>query len=190
MSNYIFIVSAPSGAGKSSLLKAFLETQIGKDNFVVATSHTTRAPRVGETNGKEYHFVSVEKFEQMLKENGFIEYAKVFRNYYGTSKAEIDKLLAEGKNIILEIDWQGAQQTRVIYGAKAKSIFILPPSMDELRKRLETRNTDSKETIDYRMDQAEAEISHADEFDYQLINDDFSQSLKKLCKYFEENIQG
>ncbi|API86956.1 guanylate kinase [Francisella uliginis] len=190
MSNYIFIVSAPSGAGKSSLLKAFLETQVGRDNFAVATSHTTRAPRTGETNGKEYHFVSIAEFEQMLRKDGFIEYAKVFKNYYGTSKAEIDKLLAEGKNIILEIDWQGAQQTRVIYGSRAKSIFILPPSMDELRKRLETRNTDSKDIIDYRMDQAEAEISHANEFDYQLVNDDFSQSLEQLCEYFEANIQG
>ncbi|ASG67765.1 guanylate kinase [Francisella halioticida] len=190
MSNYIFIVSAPSGAGKSSILKAFLETQIGKDKFAIATSHTTRDPRAGETNGKEYHFVSIAKFEQMLKEASFIEYAKVFKNYYGTSKAEINKLLSEGKNIILEIDWQGAQQTREIYGQKAKSIFILPPSMEELRKRLEARNTDSKDTIDYRMNQAESEISHANEFDYQLVNDDFSQSLEQLCKYFEENIQG
>lgn len=189
MSNYIFIVSAPSGAGKSSLLKAFLETQIGKENFAVATSHTTRDPRVGETNGKEYHFVTIAEFEEMLNNDGFIEYAKVFKNYYGTSKAEIDRLLAEGKSIILEIDWQGAQQTRAIYGQKAKSIFILPPSMGELRKRLESRNTDSKETIDYRMEQAESEISHADEFDCQLVNDDFSQSLEQLCKYFEENIQ-
>ncbi|WP_265658493.1 guanylate kinase [Francisella philomiragia] len=189
MSNYIFIVSAPSGAGKSSLLKAFLETEIGKENFAVATSHTTRYPRIGETNGKEYHFVSIIEFEKMLDANGFIEYAKVFKNYYGTSKSEIDKLLAQGKNIILEIDWQGAQQTRAIYGNKAKSIFILPPSMDELRKRLETRNTDSKDIIDYRMSQAESEISHADEYDYQLVNDDFSQSLEQLCKYFEENIQ-
>ncbi|MBK2028267.1 guanylate kinase [Francisella noatunensis] len=189
MSNYIFIVSAPSGAGKSSLLKAFLETEIGKENFAVATSHTTRYPRIGETNGKEYHFVSIIEFEKMLDANGFIEYAKVFKNYYGTSKSEIDKLLAQGKNIILEIDWQGAQQTRSIYENKAKSIFILPASMDGLRKRLETRNTDSKEVIDYRMSQAESEISHADEYDYQLINDDFSQSLEQLCKYFEENIQ-
>ncbi|AJI74570.1 guanylate kinase [Francisella philomiragia subsp. philomiragia ATCC 25015] len=189
MSNYIFIVSAPSGAGKSSLLKAFLETEIGKENFAVATSHTTRDPRIGETNGKEYHFVSIIEFEKMLDANGFIEYAKVFKNYYGTSKSEIDKLLTQGKNIILEIDWQGAQQTRSIYGHKAKSIFILPPSMDELRKRLETRNTDSKDIIDYRMSQAESEISHADEYDYQLVNDDFSQSLEQLCKYFEENIQ-
>ena len=189
MSNYIFIVSAPSGAGKSSLLKAFLETEIGKENFAVATSHTTRDPRVSETNGKEYHFVTIVEFEEMLQADGFVEYAKVFKNYYGTSKAEIDRLLKAGKSIILEIDWQGAQQTRAIYGQKAKSVFILPPSMEELRRRLESRNTDSKEIIDYRMEQAEAEISHADEFDYQLLNDDSSQSLEQLCKYFEENIQ-
>lgn len=189
MGNYIFIVSAPSGAGKSSLLKAFLETQIGKNNFAVATSHTTRDPRVGETNGKEYYFVTIAEFQKMLDQDSFIEYAKVFKNYYGTSKAEIDRLLAAGKNIILEIDWQGAQQARAIYKNKAKSIFILPPSMTELKKRLQARNTDSKEVIDYRMTQAESEISHADEFDFKLVNDDFAQSLKQLCEYFEENIQ-
>lgn len=189
MNNYIFIVSAPSGAGKSSLLKAFLATDIGKDNFAVAISHTTREPRVGEINSREYYFVTVAEFEQLLSQDGFIEYAKVFKNYYGTSKAELDRLLALGKNIILEIDWQGAQQTRAIYGDRAKSIFILPPSLDELRKRLEKRNTDSKETIDYRMEQVQSEISHADEYDYLLVNDDFSQSLEQLCKYFEQNIQ-
>lgn len=189
MSNYIFIVSAPSGAGKSSLLKAFLATKVGKENFSVATSHTTRAPRAGEINGREYYFVTIAEFEQLLSQDGFIEYAKVFKNYYGTSKAEIDRLLAASKNIILEIDWQGAQQTRAIYGDRAKSMFILPPSLDELRKRLEKRNTDSKETMNYRMEQAQSEISHADGYDCQLVNDDFSQSLEQLCKYFEENIQ-
>ncbi|APC91678.1 MULTISPECIES: guanylate kinase [Francisella] len=189
MSNYIFIVSAPSGAGKSSLLKAFLATKVGKENFTIATSHTTREPRTDEVNGREYHFVTIAEFEQMLNQDGFIEYAKVFKNYYGTSKAEIDSLLAANKNIILEIDWQGAQQTRAIYGDRAKSIFILPPSLDELRKRLEKRNTDSKETIDYRMEQAETEISHATEYDCQLVNDDFSQSLEQLCQYFAKNIQ-
>ena len=190
MNNYIFIVSAPSGAGKSSLLKAFLATDIGKDKFAVATSHTTREPRVGEINGREYHFVTVAEFELLLSKNSFIEYAKIFKNYYGTSKPEIDRLLAAGKNIILEIDWQGAQQIRAIYGDRAKSVFILPPSLDDLRNRLEKRNTDSKETIDYRMEQAQSEISHANEYDCQLVNDDFSQSLEQLCKYFEENIQG
>lgn len=133
--------------------------------------------------------MTIAEFEQLLSQDGFIEYAKVFKNYYGTSKAEIDTLLAASKNIILEINWQGAQQTRAIYGDRAKSMFILPPSLDELRKRLEKRNTDSKESIDYRMEQAQSEISHANRYDCQLVNDDFSQSLEQLCKYFEENIQ-
>ena len=184
MSNYIFIVSAPSGSGKSSLLKAFLNSDIGKDNFAVATSHTTRDPRVGEEHGREYYFTSINDFENLLKEDSFVEYAKVFKNYYGTSKAEIDRLLAAGKNIILEIDWQGAQQTRVIYKQKSKSIFILPPSLEELRNRLETRNTDSKEVIDHRMEEAESEISHAKDYDCELINDDFDKTLEELMKYF------
>jgi guanylate kinase len=184
MSNYIFIVSAPSGAGKSSLLKAFLNTDIGKDDFAIAISHTTREPRVGEEHGREYYFTSVSEFEILLKKESFIEYAKVFKNYYSTSKTEIDRLLAAGKNIILEIDWQGAEQTRAIYKEKTKSIFILPPSLDELRNRLETRNTDSKEIIEHRMQQAESEISHAKDYDCELINDDFNNSLEELIKYF------
>ena len=184
MSNYIFIVSAPSGAGKSSLLKAFLNSEVGRDNFAVAVSHTTRAPRIGEEHGREYYYTSINDFENLIKEDGFIEYAKVFKNYYGTSKYEIDRLLAAGKNIILEIDWQGAEQTRAIYKNKAKSIFILPPSLEELRNRLETRNTDSKEVINHRMEEAESEISHAKDYDCELINDDFDKSLTKLIEYF------
>jgi len=189
MSNYIFIVSAPSGAGKSSLLKAFLNSDIGRDNFAVAVSHTTRDPRVGEEHGREYYFTSINDFENLLKEDGFIEYAKVFKNYYGTSKSEIDRLLAAGKSIILEIDWQGAEQTRAIYKDKARSIFILPPSLAELRNRLESRNTDSKETINYRMEQAENEISHADDYEYKLVNDDFDKSVKELTQYFANTIK-
>ncbi|GAB4222652.1 MAG: guanylate kinase [Francisella sp.] len=187
MSNYIFVVSAPSGAGKSSLLKSFLNFDSDKDKFAVAISHTTREARPGEVNGREYYFVTVDEFEKMIKEDGFIEYAKVFKNYYGTSKAEIDRLFSEGKNIILEIDWQGARQVRSIYGDKLKSIFILPPSLEELRARLENRNTDSKETIDYRMEQAQTEISHACEYDFKLVNDDFNVALQKLSHYFKEN---
>lgn len=189
MSNYIFIVSAPSGAGKSSLLKAFLNTDIGKQNFAIAISHTTRDPRAGEEHGREYYFTQISEFENLLQDDGFIEYAKVFKNYYGTSKAEIDRLLKAGKSIILEIDWQGAEQTRAIYGEKAKSVFILPPSLDELRNRLESRNTDSKEIIDYRMEQAKDEISHADDYDYKLINDDFDNSIKELTQYFANTIK-
>ncbi len=189
MSNYIFIVSAPSGAGKSSLLKAFLNSEIGKNDFAVAVSHTTRAPRVDEEHGREYYFTSINDFESLLKQNAFIEYAKVFKNYYGTSKSEIDRLLDTGKNIILEIDWKGAEQTRAIYKDKAKSIFILPPSLEELRSRLETRNTDSKEVIDHRMNEAENEISHAKDYDCELINDDFDRALSELMEYFSTTIE-
>jgi len=189
MNNYIFVVSAPSGAGKTSLLKEFLSTDFGKQNFVVAISHTTRLPRAGEINGKEYHFISVENFEQMISDNGFVEYAKVFTNYYGTSVIEIDKLLSESKNIILEIDWQGAIQTRNIYKDKCKSLFVLPPSLIELESRLKNRKTDSVDVIAYRMEQAESEISHVSEYDFSLINDDFTESVKKLENYFRDNIQ-
>jgi guanylate kinase len=189
MSNYIFVVSAPSGAGKTSLLKKFLSTYFGKQNFIVATSHTTRLPRIGEINGKEYHFTSVENFEKLINNNGFVEYAKVFTNYYGTSVIEVDKLLAEGKNIILEIDWQGARQARDIYKDKCKSLFILPPSLAELENRLKKRETDSIAVIAHRMEQAESEISHASEYDMSLINDDFAESVKKLENYFRENIK-
>ena len=189
MNNYIFVVSAPSGAGKSSLLNAFLQTEVGKTNFSVAISHTTRTPRQNETEGKEYYFVDTKKFKDMLKKDDFLEYAQVFKNYYGTSKVEIDRLLKVGKNVILEIDWQGAEQTRAIYKDRAKSLFILPPSLDELRHRLESRNTDSKETINYRLAQAEDDMSHADEYDYKLINNDFNDALDELSKYFAKNIK-
>ncbi|RUS70076.1 hypothetical protein EGW08_022168, partial [Elysia chlorotica] len=177
------VVSAPSGAGKSSLLKKFFSTKFAQDNFTLATSHTTRAPREGEENGVAYHFTTIEEFQKMLDANGFVEYAKVFKNYYGTSKAEIDMLLKHNKNIILEIDWQGAQQTRKIYNDKVKSIFILPPSLAELRNRLESRATDAMEVIDHRMHEAESEISHANEYDYQLINDDFDKASEELMNY-------
>ena len=189
MSNYIFVVSAPSGAGKTSLLKEFLKSPFGTENFTVATSHTTRASRDGEQDGREYHFTTIARFEELVKNNGFVEYAKVFTNYYGTSVAEVDKLLAKGKNIILEIDWQGARQTRDIYGDRCKSLFILPPSLEELENRLRKRETDSEEIITYRMEQAESEISHAPEYDVSLINDDFAKSLEKLEQYFRENIK-
>lgn len=189
MSNYIFIVSAPSGAGKSSLLKAFLNSDIGKNDFAVAVSHTTRNLRAGEKHGSEYYFTNIHDFESLLQQNSFIEYAKVFKNYYGTSKAEVDNLLAAGKNIILEIDWQGAEQARAIYKDKVKSIFILPPSLQELRNRLELRNTDTKEVINHRMQEAENEISHAKDYDYQLVNDDFDNTLAKLTQYFSTTIR-
>ena len=188
MNNYIFVVSAPSGAGKTSLLRAFLNTDLGKEKFTVATSHTTRQAREGEINGVDYHFINQCKFKEMVENKQFIEYAQVFTNYYGTSKVEIDKLLKLGKNIILEIDWQGAKQARNIYKEKCKSLFILPPSLEELEQRLKQRSTDSDEVINYRMKMAINEIKHANEYDENLVNNDFEKALKELKNYFLKNL--
>jgi guanylate kinase len=172
----IFIISAPSGAGKSSLVKALcsLDKQIK-----VSVSHTTRPKREGEKHGVHYFFISREEFARMLLEQQFLEYAKVYDNYYGTHIATIQHLQDIGQDIILEIDWQGANQVRRIYPL-ATLIFILPPSLDELRRRLVLRNTDSKEIIQQRLNLAADDISHAKEFDYIVINDDFDTAVQDL----------
>lgn len=176
----LYIVSAPSGAGKTSLVSALLEAD---PKVEVSVSHTTRAPRSGEENGVNYNFVSVEEFETIIGEAGFLEHAKVFENYYGTSQAWVEQRLKSGKDVILEIDWQGAQQVRRLI-PEALSIFILPPSKAELEKRLKGRGTDSEETIAKRMAQATSESSHYSEYDYLIINDDFDSALADLKGVF------
>ncbi|MBQ4846410.1 MULTISPECIES: guanylate kinase [unclassified Pseudoalteromonas] len=172
----LFILSAPSGAGKSSLIKALLD----KHNDVkVSVSHTTRNPRPGENNAEHYHFVNVEQFKSLIEKNDFFEWAQVFENYYGTSKAAIEQQLAAGIDVFLDIDWQGAQQVRKLM-PEVKTIFILPPSKTELEQRLNNRGQDSQEVIASRMAQAKSESSHYSEFDYVLINDDFAATLKQL----------
>ncbi|MBQ4862256.1 guanylate kinase [Pseudoalteromonas sp. MMG013] len=172
----LFILSAPSGAGKSSLIKALLD----KHNDVkVSVSHTTRNPRPGENNAEHYHFVNVEQFKSLIEKNDFFEWAQVFENYYGTSKAAIEQQLAAGIDVFLDIDWQGAQQVRKLM-PEVKTIFILPPSKTELEQRLNNRGQDSQEVIASRMAQAKSESSHYSEFDYVLINDDFEATLKQL----------
>ncbi|WP_440994200.1 guanylate kinase [Cysteiniphilum litorale] len=177
----VYIVSAPSGAGKTSLLKALLETN---DGVAVSVSHTTRKPRPQEINGQHYHFVSHEVFETMITEDEFIEYAKVFDHYYGTSKASIETLTQKGLDVILEIDWQGARQAREIFKNNCVSIFILPPSLDALHDRLTRRAQDSKEVIERRMQDAQNEASHANEYDYVIINDNFNEALADLRACF------
>ena len=172
----LFIVSAPSGAGKTSLVKALVESN---PNVVVSVSHTTRKIRPGEMDGKDYFFTSIEDFQNMIEKNEFIEHAKVFDNYYGTSQLLIDKQIAQGLNVILEIDWQGAAQVRERIN-DIQSIFILPPSKAELENRLRGRGQDSEEIIARRMRDAENEMSHFEEFDYIILNDDFDQALKEL----------
>lgn len=174
----LFIISAPSGAGKSSLIKAYL-TQSNLHPAIVSVSHTTRAPRPGENDGEHYHFVEKHQFEDLIKQNAFVEYATVFGNYYGTSKATINESLTQGINVFLDIDWQGARQVREIM-PDAKSIFILPPSITELEKRLFKRGQDSHDVIEKRMQKARSEMSHYNEYDYIIINDDFNTSVQQL----------
>jgi len=172
----LFIISAPSGAGKTSLVKALVDST---PKAVVSVSHTTREMRPGEVEGENYFFTSYEKFLQMIKQNEFLEYAKVFDNFYGTSQSSVEKRLDQGLKVILEIDWQGAEQVRErIQGAQ--SIFILPPSKTELETRLRGRGQNSEEIIARRMRDAESEISHYDEFDFIVLNDDFGEALREL----------
>jgi len=174
----LFILSAPSGAGKSSLIKALL-SQDSSRAMQVSVSHTTRESRPGENNGEHYHFISVEKFKQQIANNEFYEHAEVFGNYYGTSETAIDLQLAQGIDVFLDIDWQGAQQVRM-KKPNVTTIFISPPSKEELENRLNKRGQDSEEIIQSRMAQAQAECSHYNEFDYIIVNDDFDQALTDL----------
>lgn len=174
----LFIISAPSGAGKSSLIHAYLE-QKHRYPAKVSISHTTRDPRPGEQHGEHYYFVDHNQFKTLIDDQAFVEYAQVFDHYYGTSKNEIEQSLLQGINVFLDIDWQGAQQVRTKMPI-SKSIFILPPSLNELEKRLVKRGQDSQQVIQKRMQKAKAEMSHYNEYDYIIINDNFNTSLEAL----------
>ncbi|MDC9603676.1 guanylate kinase [Xenorhabdus griffiniae] len=174
----LYIVSAPSGAGKSSLIQALLKTQPLYDTQV-SVSHTTRQARPGENHGEHYFFVTMDEFQDMINHDEFLEYACVFGNYYGTSRKVIEDTLASGVDVFLDIDWQGAQQIRQKMPT-ARSIFILPPSKEELLRRLRGRGQDSEEIIAKRMAQAVAEMEHYNEYDYVIINDDFNTALADL----------
>jgi guanylate kinase len=174
----LFILSAPSGAGKSSLIKALL-SQDSSRAMQVSVSHTTRNSRPGEHDGEHYHFISVQQFKQQIAKNEFYEHAEVFGNYYGTSETAIDLQLAQGIDVFLDIDWQGAQQVR-LKKPDVTTIFISPPSKKELENRLNKRGQDSEKIIQSRMAQAQAECSHYNEFDYIIVNDDFDQALSEL----------
>lgn len=172
----LFIVSAPSGAGKTTLVRELIESL---DGIRVSVSHTTRAQRDGEVNDVNYHFVTVAEFEAMAARGEFFEHARVFDNFYGTSRPAVEALLEAGQDVILEIDWQGARQVRGQM-PDAVSIFILPPSRDELERRLASRGTDEHAVIARRMRDAVSEMSHFDEYDYLVINDDFTTALREL----------
>ena len=172
----LFIIAAPSGCGKTSLVKALLESST---KLAVSVSHTTRKPRKAEIDGKNYHFVSKERFGEMISNNDFVEFAKVFGNMYGTARSNIKEKLDANIDIILEIDWQGARQVRENM-PNSISIFILPPSKNVLLQRLIERGQDDDETISKRMKNSESEMSHYDEFEYLVINDQFDSALNDL----------
>lgn len=176
----LYIVSAPSGAGKTSLVKALIDAM---PQVRVSVSHTTRPMRPGEVDGVNYHFVDRADFLARLEAGEFLEYAEVFGNLYGTSQRWLTETLAEGFDLILEIDWQGAQQVRRLM-PEARSIFILPPTQEALRQRLTNRGQDSDEVIERRMREAVAEMSHYVEYDYLVINDDFAHALEDLKAIF------
>ncbi|TNG91688.1 guanylate kinase [Pasteurellaceae bacterium USgator11] len=175
---HLYIVSAPSGAGKSSLISALLQ-QLPPGKARVSVSHTTRQARPGEQHGTHYYFSGVDEFENLIAQGLFLEYANVFGNYYGTSIPMIEQNLAQGIDVFLDIDWQGAQQVRSKM-PDCKSIFILPPSLQELERRLVGRGQDSAAVIAERMAKAISEMEHYHEYDYLIINDNFEDSVEEI----------
>jgi guanylate kinase len=172
----LFVIAAPSGAGKTSLVKAVLDRDPA---LRVSVSHTTRKQREKEIPGRDYNFVNVEEFKRLKEAGEFLEHAQVFDNFYGTGRAQVQALRNAGHDVILEIDWQGAQQVRKA-APDCKTVFILPPSRVELETRLRNRRTDSDEVIERRLRDAVADMSHFDEFDYVIVNDDFEAAVAQL----------
>jgi guanylate kinase len=179
----LYIISAPSGAGKTSLVQSLL-TML--PDVVASVSHTTRPPRPEEVDGRNYHFIDEARYQRMVEDGEFLEHAKVFGNYYGTSRQHIQEQLLLGKDVVLEIDWQGARQIRQLM-SDCMSIFVLPPSLQALSDRLRSRGQDSDEIIDRRMKEAVSEMTHYAEFEYIVINDEFDTALRELASIFTSN---
>ena len=176
MTGNLFVVVAPSGAGKTSLVNELL---LREPEMRLSISYTTRQPRKGEEDGREYHFVDAARFEKMIAAGEFLEHANVYGNYYGTSKRWIEEQLAGGHDVVLEIDWQGARQVRAFF-PRIHGIFILPPGLGELRRRLEGRGKDSRETIERRLASAREDVSHVLEFEYIIVNERFESAVADL----------
>ena len=177
----LILISAPSGAGKTSLVNEIVKRD---RNLVKSISHTTRTKRAGEKNGEDYFFVAANKFNQMVSTNEFLEYAEVFGNFYGTSKTSVERYRDEGRDVLLEIDWQGADQIQQI-DQEPVSIFIFPPGKKELETRLVERNEDSKDTITRRLSQAEEDMKKASNYDYVVVNDVFERAASSLLAIIE-----
>ncbi len=173
----MFVLSSPSGAGKSTLARKLLEAD---DNMSLSVSATTRAPRASEVDGREYKFLSREQFEQMADRNEFLEHAMVFGNHYGTPRAPVEAMLIQGRDVLFDVDWQGARALHAAAEEDVVRIFILPPSMAELERRLKARNEDSAEVISKRMGRSLDEIGHWEEYDYVLVNTLLEQTLAQI----------
>jgi guanylate kinase len=179
----LFIIAAPSGGGKTSLVNALLK----KDpRLVLSISHTTRPARPGELDGQHYHYVTEAEFLHMVSNGDFMEHAKVFDHFYGTNKKSVARQLEQNRDVVLEIDWQGARQVRAVFPGSC-AIFIIPPSLETLRKRLMDRGQDSHEVIQRRMRDAQTEISHWAEFDQLVVNDDFDTALEELAAIINDH---
>lgn len=182
----LYVISAPSGSGKTSLAHALLAKMAEQGRVArFSISYTTRAMRVGEQQGVDYHFISNDEFEAMIQRDEFLEYAWVFDRYYGTAAADARCWQAAGQDVVLDIDWQGAAQVRA-KAPEAVTIFIQPPSREELERRLRSRGSEDEESIQRRLAEADLEMAHADEYDYQVVNDTFAQALADLAAIFDQ----
>lgn len=185
----LYVISAPSGGGKTSLTRALVDRLAARGRIArFAVSHTTRAARPGEQDGVDYHFVSMDEFRAMIDDGAFLEYARVFDRFYGTSRVETERWLAAGQDVVLDIDWQGAQQVRE-RAPDAVTIFIRPPSRDELERRLRARGSEDEGAVARRLAEADDEMARADEYDHQLVNDVFDRALDELTALFDRTGQ-
>ena len=182
----LLVLSSPSGAGKTTLSK---KIQQSDNSFRISVSHTTRKPRENEVDGVDYHFVSKEKFESLIKDNAFYEYSKIFGNFYGTSRSSVNDITEKGLNVLFDIDWQGSQQLSKFKELNLVRIFILPPSKEELEKRLIARNQDGKESIEKRLLAYSEDVKHSKEYDHVLVNDNVENCFNKIKEIISESLK-
>jgi len=183
----MFVLSSPSGAGKTTLTKKLAKNNT---NFVISISYTTRKPRPNEIDGKDYHFISREKFENLLKKNNFFEYANIFDNYYGTLKKSVLELLSQGKDVLFDIDWQGTKQLNKIKNLSLVTFFILPPNLKVLKERLLNRHKGQEKLVEKRMNKFNEEISHWNEYNYVVVNDDLNKCYNKILSIIMSEKKG
>ena len=183
----MFVLSSPSGAGKTTLTKKIAENN---KNFTISISHTTRKPRPNEINGKDYQFVSVKEFNDLIKEKNFFEYANIFNNYYGTLKKPVLELLSQGRDVLFDIDWQGTQQLKKVKNLSIVTFFILPPNIQALKERLLNRHEGQEKLIEKRMDKFNEEVSHWSEYNYVFVNDDLEVCYEKILEVIKSEKKG